>query len=277
MLVCINGQFIPHEDARVAITDGSVLFGDTLFETIKAKENTILLQRQHLDRLYQSAKLIGLSCPRQRIEKALGYLAASLSTPWSRIRLTLSRGPFNSLQFPDDEKAWFLITAAPYTPPIKPAEETGISCCLAPNRRVNPLSHLPQLKRGNYADCLYARNYAFQCNTDEALFVDSRGYLLEGATSNLFALIDKRLVTPPAGRLVLKGIMRQQVLAAATEIGILTHERPLHVNEVYNADEAFITNAMIDIRPILNIGEHRISPGNCWRALLKTLSLRIGS
>lgn len=277
MLVCLNGKFIPHEEAAVAINDGSFLYGESLFETIKARKNNILLQQQHLDRLQQSAKLIEQPCPRDKIEKALCYLAASLTAPWSRLRLTLSRGPFTGLQFPHGDKAWFLLTAVPHEPADNSTVQRGTVCCLAPNRRVNPLSHLPQLKRGNYADCLFARNHALRNGAEEALFVDSRGYLLEGATSNLFALINKRLVTPPAGRLVLKGVMRQQVIAAARELGILTIERPLHLTEACSADEVFLTNSIIDLQPVRRIDDHPIATGTCWQDLLKTLYLRIVS
>lgn len=277
MLICLNGQFIPHEQAQLTVTDGAFLYGDSLFETIKAKRQTILLQQQHLDRLEQSAGLLGIPCPRQSIERALRQLAGALQAPLTRIRLTLSRGSFQGLQFPAADQAWFLITATPLPEPVDTQQQAGIACSIAPNRRVNPLSHLPQLKRGNYADCLYARNDARQRGADEALFINSQGQLLEGATSNLFALINRRLVTPPTNRLVLKGIMRQQVIAAAAELGILTLEAPLTLNDVVNADEAFITNSLIDILPIRSINDHQLQRGRHWETLLKTLYLRIAS
>ncbi|NIQ95771.1 MAG: aminotransferase, partial [Desulfuromonadales bacterium] len=72
----------------------------------------------------------------------------------------------------------------------------GVACCLAPNRRVNPLSHLPQMKRGNYADCLYAARHARSLGCREALFLDEKHGLLEGATSNLFVVKNGVLRTP---------------------------------------------------------------------------------
>jgi branched-subunit amino acid aminotransferase/4-amino-4-deoxychorismate lyase len=274
MLVCLNGRFIPREDAQVSINDGAFLYGDSLFETLKACGNRVLLQRQHLDRLARSAQLLGISCPRQNIETALTRLAAALPHPHSRIRLTLSRGPYEGLQFPAEEEAWFLLTAVPLAPA---ASDAGVTCVIAPNRRVNPLSHLPQMKRGNYADCLYARNHARWCGADEALFIDQHGNLLEGATSNLFALIDRRLVTPPTGELILDGIMRRQVIAAGNELGILCVERPLSLQEVQNADEAFLTNSIIDLQPISSIDSRQIRQGEYWKRLRKTLTLRIES
>lgn len=275
MLVCLNGRFIPREDAQVSINDGAFLYGDSLFETLKACGNRILLQRLHLDRLARSAQLLGIPCPRQNIETALTQLAAALPAPYSRIRLTLSRGSYDGLQFPAEQEAWFLITAVPLAPSA--TRDAGVTCIIAPNRRVNPLSHLPQMKRGNYADCLYARNHARRCGADEALFIDQHGNLLEGATSNLFALIERRLVTPPPGELILDGIMRRQVIAAAHELGILCVERTLSLDEVQNADEAFLTNSIIDLQPIGSIDGRPVKRGEQWQRLRKTLALRIES
>ncbi len=262
MLVCLNGQFIPREDARLPIQDGAFLFGDSLFETLKARGKNILLLHEHLDRLDLSAKLLNLPCNRQKLETSLRQLASSLTAPTSRIRLTLSRGSHQGLGFPDVEAGWFLLTASPLEETNDQQREQGADCISAPNQRVNPLSHLPQMKRGNYADCLYAVNYAQQKGAREALFCDQQGQILEGATSNIFALIDHKLVTPPTGPLVLAGVMRRQVIAAATELGIRTVERKLNKTELFQAQEAFLTNSLIDILPINSLDGKAVSRGS---------------
>ncbi|PLY01762.1 MAG: hypothetical protein C0622_06675 [Desulfuromonas sp.] len=275
MLVCLNGHFIPREEATVAISNGGFLYGDTLFETLKARGKKILLVWQHLDRLEDAARLLDFPIDRERIERSLHELEAGLSAPVSRIRLTLSRGNFSTLTWPATEEAHYLLTAVPYTEPDDARRETGATCVLAPNRRVNPLSHLPQVKRGNYADCLYAYNHAHTADADEALFSDEEGNLLEGSTSNIFALIDQRLVTPPCTGLVLDGIMRRQVIAAAAELGIPVSERPLPVTELLTADEAFLTNSLIDILPLATLDGQPLNRGDGWKSLLKTLRVRI--
>ena len=277
MLVCINGKFIPDEEARVAVNDGAFLYGDSLFETMKARRHHILLLDQHLDRIEQAAALLDFPCSRADIETACGELAATLTSPATRIRLTLSRGPSNGLLYPDPDQGWFLISAAPYTEIDDHSRSQGINCCLAPNRRVNPFSHLPQIKHGNYADCLYARNYARRKQAAEALFIDGEHNLLEGATSNLFAMIDNQLITPPLGNLVLNGIMRRQVLDAAKELDISCTERPLPLADALNADETFISNSLIDILPVKSIDGHQIKTGERWKEIHKRISARIGS
>ncbi len=275
MIVCLNGTFIPQEDAKLPINDGGFLFGDTLFETLKAHEQRILLTTQHLDRLEQSAQLLNFPCDRQKIESSLLQMAAALKYPTARIRLTLSRGNFQGLLWPTEEQSSFLLTAVEYEELTDVERQSGAACIIAPNRRVNPVSHLPQMKRGNYADCLYAANYARQSSTREALFIDQDQNILESSTSNLFAMIDDRLITPPIGTLVLDGITRQQVIDTAAELGILVAERELPFSELMQAQEIFLTNSLIDILPVSSINRQTVKRGDCWKSLLKTLWMRI--
>lgn len=275
MLVSLNGTFIPHEDAQLSITDGGFLYGDTLFETLKAQGTRILLLNEHLDRLQLSARLLNFPCDRQRIETACQQLAAALTAPLSRIRLTLSRGSHQRLALPGKEKGWFLLTATEMSEITTEERQAGAICVLAPNQRVNPLDHLPQMKRGNYVDCLYAADYARQQGAREALFIDPDGFLQEGSTSNLFALLDDRLVTPPIDKTILAGIMRREVIDAATELGILVVERKLHMEEVTTAEEVFLSNSLIDVFPVSSIDGQSVRRGSCWEMILKTVQLRI--
>jgi len=275
MLVCLNGTFIPHEEAKLPINDGGYLYGDTLFETLKARGKKILLRAEHLDRLELSAKLLNFTCPRRQIETSLQQLENALSAPISRIRLTLSRGSCQGLLFPQTSEGYFLLTATPTTEPSTEERNLGASCILAPNQRVNPLDHLPQMKRGNYADCLYAAHYARSKGAREALFVDPQGYLLEGATSNLFAIIEQRLVTPATDKAVLAGVMRRQIIATAAELGIAVVERSLQLEEIFTAGEAFLSNSLIDILPISAIDGKSVRRGEKWKIILKTLQMRI--
>jgi len=274
VLICLNGAFLSHKEV-ISINDGSFLFGDTLFETIKAQGQKILLLPQHLDRLEQSAQLLDFPCDRQKIEASLQQMSTALKSPASRIRLTLSRGDFTGLAWPPPEQSQFIITATEYSEFTADERRAGAECTVAPNQRINPVSHLPQMKRGNYADCLYAANYALQSGAREALFVDQNQNMLEGSTSNLFAIINDRLITPPTGTLVLDGIIRQQVIDTAAELGILVAERELPFTELMQAEEVFLTNSLIDILPVASIDGHIVRRGDYWKSLLKTLWMRI--
>ncbi len=268
MLININGHFVADHEANVAMTDGSVLFGETLFETMKAYGQTIQLQKEHLDRLEQAAEALNFPYDRPAIESALQELSTRLTSPCSRLRLTLSRGQFNGLDYPPANQSWFSITAADYQETKDGQWPTPVNCVTAPNQRVNPTSHLPQVKRGNYADCLYARNYAAENKADEAIFVSPEGNVLEGATSNLFIRKNRTLITPPCGNLILNGIIRQQLLQLIPMLDMQVVEQEITLEELKNADEAFITNSLIGIRPIKSINGVQLSEAETWQMLV---------
>lgn len=265
----LNGRFVDAEQAKLACNDGTVLFGDSLFETLKAQEGHIQFLDQHLDRLELAARLLNFPCDRPALRSALLETAARLTAPMARLRLTLSRGPMAGLALPAAESGHFFINAAPYQEPDSSERQQGVVCVFAPNRRVNPLSHLPQLKRGNYADCLYAADYARRKGAREALFQTEDGQVLEGATSNLFIIKNDTLLTPPAGELVLAGIIRRQVLLTAQGLGLPAKERPVTVDELFTADEAFLTNSLFGLLPIAQIESRSMKRGP-WTARLAT-------
>jgi len=276
MLVNINGQFVPHEQASLSINDAGFLYGDTLFETLKARENRILLMHEHLDRLELSARLLNFPCPRERIETTLRQLAAGLKAETSRLRLTLSRGDCSGFILPEKESGWFMLTAVEISELENNERESGAITVLAPNRRSNPLSHLPQMKRGNHADCLYAADYARQKGARESLFIDDQGSVLEGSSSNIFAFCEGKLTTPPLGHMILGGIMRQQLFGTATELGLVVEERNFSLNELLEAEEVFLSNSLVELLPIDSIANRKVRRGSIWRDLLKTNRQRMG-
>ena len=271
VIVNLDGIFVPADQAGLPIDDSAILFGDTLFETIKVRHSTLLLAEAHLDRIQMSAALLDFPCDRDTIRTALQQTAQQLPWPVTRIRLTLSRGRCNGLQTPPQENARTLITATSYIEPDENQIRTGAFCVFAPNRRVNPLSHLPQMKRGNYADCLYAARFAQAKGAREALFCNEENHVLEGATSNLFIVKGNTLITPEAGEVVLAGIMRRHILLTAKDLGLRTEERPISKKDLMLADEAFLSNALIDIMPIAKIETTGIRRGRQAIKLLQRI------
>lgn len=272
MILNRNGEFVAPDQAGLPLDDGAVLFGDSLFETLKAREGRIRFLGDHLDRLRLSARLLDFPIDADLIRRALQDTAARLDAPVARLRLTVSRGSFAGLDFPPPDKSHFFISAADYREPDRGERQRGARCIFTPNRRVNPISHLPQMKRGNYADCLYAAHFARSQGAREALFVTDDGQVLEGATSNLFILQNGSLVTPPAGELVLAGVLRRRLLQAAAVFGLPVAERAISVDELFAADEAFLTNALIDILPISAVEGHPIRRGPSAEQLLEAVA-----
>lgn len=266
MLVSFNGQFIPREEARVALNDTALLYGDSLFETLRAEHQRILLQKEHLDRLCLSAKLLDFPCERPRLEAALAQMGAVLQHEVSRLRLTLGRGPAQGFCLPGNQDGWFYLSAVAAQPPGAEEREAGAICVSAPNRRSNPLDHLPQMKRGNHTDCLYAADYARKKGAREALFVED-DLVIEGSSSNIFALRGEELFTPPLGRLVLAGVTRRELMSAAVEYGLRVTEQALSRDALCEADEVWLSNAMVELLPVATIDGRPLKRGSLWREI----------
>ncbi len=269
MIVNIDGEFVTK--AAVPVTDGAFLFGDSLFETLLARQGRIRFLADHLDRIEFSAALLDFPFDRTRAESALIAVAQRLGAPSARLRMTLTRGDFDALALPPPARLRTVVTAAPFAEPTARERSDGVRCTLAPNRRVNPLSHLPQMKRGNYADCLYAAAYARSAGAREALFIDETGNLLEGATTNLFVVRDGVLFTPPSGDLVLPGIMRRQVLRAAGRLRLPVRERQIRLTKLSDADEVFLTNTLVGLLPVAAVDKRSCRRGELWMRLLEEI------
>jgi len=273
MIVFLDDRLVPAAQAYLPIEDGALRFGDSLFETLLAIDGRIRFLDAHLDRIEFSAAQLAFPWNRLAARAALELCAQTLAAPTARLRLTLTRGVFPGLPLPPaSQPGRLLVTAAPYTPPTQAEREAGVLCIIAPNQRVNPLSHLPQMKRGNYADCLYAADSARRQGAREALFCDPAGNLLEGATSNLFAIVDGTLVTPPAGELVLAGTMRRNVLNAANYLGLPWSIAPLPMAELPSAEEVFLSNSLIGLLPVTKIEDIPLRRGRRWEGLLREIN-----
>jgi len=269
MLTWLNGRFVEGAEAQLPLDDGAILFGDSLFETLRVEDGHALRTELHLDRLERSARLLGWPSPLQRTQAALAEMLLRLATGTFRLRLTLTRGRMQGLApAVAGEPGALVLRAVPYQPPATEERERGVCCVLAPNRRVNPLSHLPQMKRGNYVDCLCAAAHARQRGAREALFVDD-GRLLEGATTNLFVVHGGALITPPlTDRLILAGTMRRQVLTTAAALGWPVREQAVELERLGQVDEMFLTNSLIGLLPVRQVEEVMIPHGERWRQLL---------
>lgn len=266
MLVSLNGRFIPYEDALLPMSDTALLYGDSLFETFRAEKNQILLQKEHLDRLCRSAQLLEFPCDRPRLEAALSQMSAVLKDEVSRLRLTLGRGPSHGFKLAKGENCWFALTAVTATSPSNDERETGVSCVTAPNCRSNPLNHLPQMKRGNHADCLYAADFADKHNAHEALFIE-QGLVIEGSSSNIFVRFAEKLYTPPVSKLVLDGVTRREIISTAIEYGLQVAEEALPIERLLEADELWLSNAMVEILPVASIDRQAIKLGKLWQKI----------
>jgi D-alanine transaminase len=274
--IWLNGEIIPMSEARLGVEDRGFQFADGVYEVLRLYNAKPFTQTEHLTRLEQSAKGIQLNLPitKSALAIELSKLTAASGVRDGMIYLQLTRGQAaRNHIFPTDIQQTLLFYARPL-PPI-------------PGPGVGPGTRLRAVKDERWHRCwikaiallpnVLAKNQAIAAGADEAVFVDN-GIVSECAASNLFAVIDGRLITHPVGSRVLPGITRAILLECAKSLDITVEERPLTEKETIAADELFITSTTREISWVGTLNEQTIGSGNCGRvtrALHESLRERV--
>jgi branched-chain amino acid aminotransferase len=234
-----NGRTVPFEEVRIAPDDAGFLFGDGLFETLRVNDGQALDVPAHLDRLFTGLGRIGIDLPEDRdgLAEALAAIAAEAPRPVARLRLTVTRGTgFVPTR---------LITAAPYQPPSEEAYRGGVAVVLLPDLRVDSKSPLAGLKSLCWQANRLALARAEAAGAFEALLLNERGLLAEGARSNVALALPEGTFTPPVSDGCLPGTVRRRLL----EAGKLA-ERSLTQDDLRRAREVFLLNSLIGVLKI---------------------------
>ncbi len=258
MTAWLNGRLVanPGLDA----TDRGFTLGDGVFETIRAACGRPCRLEAHLKRLAAGARLLDLSIPfdGEALGVAMRALLAKAGLSEAALRLTISRGPApRGLLPPAEAHPTVLITAGPLPPPLPPAR-----LVVAEITRRNEHSPLSRIKSLNALDNILARQEAARRGADEAVLLNTAGRVAETTIATLFALIDGRIVTPPAAEGALPGIARAVLLA-----GLEVAERPLTLAELRRADEIVLTNSL-GLRPVASLGGAALATGGRLHAAL---------
>jgi branched-chain amino acid aminotransferase group I len=273
-IVYLNGALMPRSEAKVSALDYGFMYGYGLFETMRAYSGHIFRLRQHLDRLSHAARLLGvaLESVETALEKALYDTLEANNLTEARLRLTLSGGEGDaSPDLSGAHSPTVLVTAKNY---VAPAAQGGRLAVISSIRR-NSHSPLSRVKSLNYLDNLLARREAKAAGVDEALLLNEVGLLVEASTSNLFIVSQGALITPDESCGLLPGIARRTVLELAASLGIEARESNLSLEGLLGAEEAFLTNSMIEIAPLIAVGDQRIGSGDAGE-LTRRLSQRYG-
>ncbi|MBS1249897.1 MAG: D-alanine aminotransferase [Chloroflexi bacterium] len=260
-MIYLNGRLLPDEETRISPADRGLLLGDGLFETMRAYQGEIFRLRAHLHRLLTSADFLGIPIPDvgEELSQALARTleANDLSHSDASLRLTLTRGVGpRGLVPPRNTQPTLLITAAP----LERTEFPPATAILASVCR-NEHSPLANLKTLNYLDNILARQEAVQRGADEALLRNTAGNLAEASAANLFVVFEGVLRSPPLSDGALPGITRGVVMELAQELDIPLVEASLSPERLFEADEAFLTNSLIEVRPLLKVNGREIGDG----------------
>ena len=252
-IVFLNGTLLPRGQAKISPFDHGFLYGYTLFETMRSYSGYIFRLQKHLDRLTGSAELIGLPLGTFDLETACYDTLRANNLGDARIRLTVSIGEGgNAPDPPPRPRPTVFIVATSYIPPSAEKYRNGFKAVVSSIRQ-NSQSPLCHLKSANYLNNVLARREAKVAGADEALLLNERGSLCEGSTSNVFLVTGNGLITPDEESGCLPGITRQAVIELASELGISVARREVQVEELLQADEAFITNSLLELMPLAEV------------------------
>ncbi len=277
-IVYLNGRLVPCFDARLSPFDHGFLYGYGLFETMRAYDGHIFRLDSHITRLHCSAQSIGLTHSILTTQEGKQSLkAACLATleanelKDARIRLTVSAGEGDMTPDPGTcSSPTILITARSLVPSPPEKYETGFRAAVSFLRR-NSQSPLSRLKSICYMENVLARTTARTAGYDEAIFLNEQGYLAEGSMTNIFLVSHGQLITPCFESGVLPGITRDAVLEIARTSNIKATERWVQLNELVEAEEAFLTNSILELMPLVALEGRPIGssrPGKLTKDLL---------
>lgn len=267
MIILLNGELLPAEQAAISPADRGFTLGDGLFETIKVRNGQPLRLSAHWRRLAAGAGILRLALPLDEaaLAAAIARVLEANALTDAALRLTVSRGPgVRGLLPPDPCRPTMLLTAGPLPPAPGPA-----SAVIARTVRRNQHSPLARCKALSYLDNVLARMEAEDQGAGEALLLNTDGLVAETTIANLFIVTAAGAVlTPPAGDGVLPGVRRAEMLR-----DVPAREQSLTPDDVWAAREAFLTNAL-SIRPLVALDGRPIGdgqPGPVTLNLLETM------
>ena len=260
MHVYINNSLIPESEAKVSVFDHGFLYGDGVFETMRAYDGTVFMIEEHIQRLFRSASLIGLDIKRDKdsIKTTVYETISKNSLKDAYIRVTVSRGAGPVGLDPElCKEPTFIIIAEEFREYPKSYYDNGIKTIIAATKRNIKEAINPQIKSLNFLNNILAKIEAKKKNAYEALMLNSQGYLAEGTICNVFFVLKKRnkvvLCTPSLDCGILDGITRNIVLELAQKNGIAVKEGKLKKEDIYHASEVFITNTTMEIMPVRKV------------------------
>jgi len=264
MHIFLNDRFVTRDEALISVFDHGFLYGDGIYETLRAYGGRIFMRERHLARLQRSAKLIGLEIPVPEKDWP-GLLRDTIRRNGlsdAYLRITVSRGTGEIGLDPGlCPTPTVVIIAKPFTahPPRLFAE--GVSLITTSVRRNLATALSPQIKSLNFLNNILAKQEATQAGAFDGVMLNAEGRLTECTTSNIFFVQHGTLCTPSVACGILDGITREVVLTLAKEQGIKTEESAYTPEALRQADECFLTNTTMELMPVRDVDQHLVGSG----------------
>jgi branched-chain amino acid aminotransferase len=276
--VYIDGKYYPKSEAKVSVFDHGLLYGDGVFEGIRAYDGVVFKLKEHINRLYSSAHMLMLSIPMTReelIQKTLETLRKNKLRD-AYVRLVVTRGAGDlGLNPKNCPKATIIIITDTISMHKDDAKEKGVTAMISWVKRdpVDATSH--EMKSLNYLNSILAKIEANIAGVDEAICLDKNGFVCEGVAENVFIVKNGKIQTPPSCSGALPGITAESVKILAWQLGYEVTEKNVTPYELFNADEVFFTGTAAEIVPVREINKRSIGdgrPGPIARRLIAEFS-----
>ena len=274
--VYINGRLYERGKAKISVFDHGLLYGDGVFEGIRSYNQHLFKLKEHIDRLFESAKSIMLDIPlsHQQMIKAIISTLKTNKLKDAYIRVVVTRGEGDLGLDPRKCKgnASVIIITDKIVLYSEKLYKKGLEIITVPTLRNLPEAVNPQIKSLNYLNNILAKIEATNCGYQEAIMLDSMGYVAECTGDNIFIVKKGELYTPPQCMGTLRGITRDTILNIARKKDVARHEHVLTRHEVYISDEVFLTGTAAEIIPVVKVDGRVIGngrPGGITLMLMK--------
>ncbi|HIB64564.1 MAG TPA: branched-chain-amino-acid transaminase [Phycisphaerales bacterium] len=273
--VYIDGEYYPKEEAKVSVFDHGLLYGDGIFEGIRAYNGRVFRLDEHLERLYLSAKsiLINIGLSLEEMREAVLETLRRNNLKDAYIRLVVTRGKGDlGLDPRKCPKSAVIIIADEIKLYPKETYENGLKLIIASTRKNSPDALSPRIKSLNYLNNILGKLEAINAGCAEAVMLDRHGYLTECTSENIFLVRNGMLYTPTATVGILEGITRSVVMELCEKMGLPVQMSFLTAHDLYVADECFVTGTGAELIPVVDLCGRPIgsgSPGPITKKLLE--------
>ena len=274
--IFLNGELVSESEAKVSVFDHGYLYGDGVFEGIRAYNGRVFKLREHVKRLFDSARAIMLNIPysqEEMIEWILKTIRAN-NLKDAYIRVVVSRGTGDlGLDPRKCSNPTVVIIADKITLYPEELYNEGLKVITVNTRRNIPDALSPQIKSLNYLNNILVKIEANQAGVLEAITLNNNGLVTEGSGDNIFIMKNGKLLTPPTYVGVLEGITRDTAISMAREINLTVEEEPFTCYDLYVADECFLTGTAAEIIPVIEIDQRIIADGKPGKVTKKLMGL----
>ena len=280
MKIYINGEYFDKENAKISVFDHGLLYGNGVFEGLRAYNGKVFKLEEHIERLWDSAKSIALEIPitKKAMVDAINQTLKLNDIKEGYVRLIVTRGGGGTLGLNPFEctNPQVIIIAAQLALYPKELYEVGLDIVTASTMRMPPAALNPRIKSLNYLNSIMAKVEGLRAGCEEALLLNHKGEVAECTGDNIFILRNNELLTPPTDAGILEGVTRNVVIALAKKLSIVVKEIALTRHDVYVAQECFLTGSAAELIPVVSIDSRKIGdgkPGPVTKKLLEAFHL----